>query len=83
VGIFDKTQIKKIEADTLTSQELAKDFYRVVKQFLTRIARVVKELFGLSFADQAAEKNTSDSSKSKTNSENNKSGKNKSKKDSK
>ena len=31
VGIFDETQVEKVEAGTLTSQELAKGFRRAVK----------------------------------------------------
>ena len=79
IEIFDKTQIEKIEAGTLTSQELAKGFRRAVKRFPTGTARVAKGSFGPSFAGLAAEEDTPDSSKSK-NSENEKSGK---KKDSK
>ena len=81
VRIFDKTQVEKVEAGTLTSQELAKGFCRVVKQFPTGIARIAKELFNSSFVGLAAEKNTLDNNKSK-NSENKKSG-NKKKKNSK
>ena len=79
VGIFNETQIEKIKAGTLTSQELAKGFRRAVKQFPTGTVRVAKELFGPSFAGLAAEEDTFDSSKSK-NLENEKSDK---KKDSK
>jgi hypothetical protein len=80
VGIFDETQVEKVEAGTLTSQELAKGFRRAVKRFPTGTARVAKGSFGLSFVGQAAEEDTPDSSESK---ENEKGGKNKGKKDSK
>ena len=77
--IFDETQIEKMKAGTLISQELTKDFRRAMKQFPTGAIRVVKESFSPSFAGLAAEEDTPDSSESK-NSENEKSGK---KKDSK
>ena len=65
MGIFDETQIEKVKVDTLTSQELMKDFCRVMKQFLIRVARVIKGSFDPSFAGLAIKKNTLNSSKSK------------------
>ncbi len=61
--IFEETQVEKIEAKTLTSQELANSFHREVKQFPTGKARVAKESFGPIFTDQAAEKDASQDEK--------------------
>ena len=65
-----------MKAGTLISQELAKDFYKIVKWFLTGIIRIVKESFSPNFIDLVAEKDTSNSNKSK-NSKNKKSDKKK------